>query len=198
MLQGILAGNKAKKSEVASMSKDELNTIIKFGAADLFKDTAEDAGDEEKEVDLDAILEKAETREEEEAPISEANKELLSAFKCTNLRFEEEEPEEEKKKETPSKKSNKKEDFSWDDIIPENLREKVKPKQIIDGLEVVSEDEELTALSRRQRRKKRKDVVSVSEDEGEQDGSDYKAESESEESEQEELPESEALRAMIR
>ena len=200
--KGILAGNRAKKSEAAAMSKDELNTIIKFGAADLFKDTPEDAGDEEKEekeVDLDAILEKAETREEEEAPISEANRELLSAFKCTNLRFEEEEQEEEKKKkDTPSKKS-KKDDISWGDIIPENMREKVKPKQIIDGLEVNSEDEYRTATARRERRKKIKNTnVHVSDAEAEQVGSDYKAGSEdSDESEQEEMPENEALRDMI-
>ena len=194
--KGVLAGNRAKKSEAQAMSKDELNTIIKFGAADLFKDTPDDAGEEEKEVDLDAILEKAETREEQEAPISEANKELLSAFKCTNLRFEEEEQEEEKK--TPSKKS-KKEDVSWGDIIPENMRKKVKQKQIIDGLEVNSEDEYRTASDRRERRKKIKNAnVRVSDEEGEQAGSDYKAGSEdSEESEQEEMPENEALRNMI-
>jgi hypothetical protein len=41
-------------------------------------------------VDLDAILSRAEMREEEEeVPQSEANKELLAAFKCTTLTFEE-------------------------------------------------------------------------------------------------------------
>ena len=40
-------------------------------------------------MNLDAILESAEMREEEEAPISKANKELLNAFKCTTLQFEE-------------------------------------------------------------------------------------------------------------
>ncbi len=42
------------------------------------------------QVDLDAILSRAEMREEEEeVPQSEANKELLAAFKCTTLTFEE-------------------------------------------------------------------------------------------------------------
>ncbi len=41
-------------------------------------------------MDLDAILSRAEMREEEEeVPQSEANKELLAAFKCTTLTFEE-------------------------------------------------------------------------------------------------------------
>jgi len=66
-----------------------LNTIIKFGAADLFKENEDGTEEQDKEVDLDAILEKAELREEEDAPQSEANKELLSAFKCTTLTFEE-------------------------------------------------------------------------------------------------------------
>ena len=69
-------------------NKDELNMILKFGAEDLFKEEAE--VEQEKEVDLDAILERAEMREEEEeVPQSEANKELLAAFKCTTLTFEE-------------------------------------------------------------------------------------------------------------
>ena len=41
-------------------------------------------------MDLDAILSRAEMREEEEeVPQSEANRELLAAFKCTTLTFEE-------------------------------------------------------------------------------------------------------------
>ena len=128
------------------MSKDELNTIIKFGAADLFKDqdNADDAGDEEKEVDLDAILAKAETREEEEAPISEANKELLSAFKCTNLRFQEEEPEVEKEKEEQQSTGN-----FWQELIPEDLREKYKPRE-------ETEDLILNDAEKNERRKRNK------------------------------------------
>ena len=49
-------------------------------------------------MNLDAILESAEMREEEEAPQSAANKELLSAFKCTTLTFEETEKEMEAEK----------------------------------------------------------------------------------------------------
>ena len=74
-------------------NKAELNMILKFGAEDLFK--TDDQEDQEKELDLDTILQSAETREDEEAPQSEANKELLSAFKCTNIAFDEEDLKEE-------------------------------------------------------------------------------------------------------
>merc|ERR1719394_2442722 len=115
--KGVISGAPEKKGSTP-FNKSELNMILKFGASDLFKETDDAGGEDDKdEVDLDAILEKAETREEQEAPISEANKELLSAFKCTNLRFEEEEPEPEEAKETEEKKGT-----SWDDIIPEAER----------------------------------------------------------------------------
>ena len=45
---------------------------------------SEDTEEQDKEVDLDAILESAELREDEEAPQSEAIKKLLSAFKYTS------------------------------------------------------------------------------------------------------------------
>jgi chromodomain-helicase-DNA-binding protein 1 len=83
---------KDRQGNVQQFNKEELNMILKFGAEDLFKE-GEAVGEteqEEKEVDLDAILERAEMREdEEEVPQSEANRELLAAFKCTTLTFEE-------------------------------------------------------------------------------------------------------------
>ena len=91
--KGVISGAPEKKGSTP-FNKSELNMILKFGAEDLFK-TDETAEDQEKEVDLDSILQSAETREDEEAPQSEANKELLGAFKCTNIAFEEEEMEEE-------------------------------------------------------------------------------------------------------
>ena len=69
----VIAGGRGKKAE-DTMDKDDLQTIIKFGAADLFNAEGDGEDETEKEVDLDAILEKAETKEEEEAPQSEANK----------------------------------------------------------------------------------------------------------------------------
>ena len=57
-----MLGGKANKKVEEAFDKDELQTIIKFGAADLFTGDGEE-GDQEKEVDLDAILEKAEVRQ---------------------------------------------------------------------------------------------------------------------------------------
>ena len=164
----VISGKKDKTS-VSSLSKDELNTIIKFGAADLFKET-EEVGDEGDELDLDAILSKAETREDVEAPISEANQELLSAFKCTNLRLEEvaEETEEIDKKKEVSE--------NWEDIIPEDLRTEYKPKQEFDGLELVSDTEDLyNSIANRKKKRIKKKVVSVSDFEDDDKGSDYEA-----------------------
>ena len=50
----VIAGKNAKKSE-ESFDKDELQTIIKFGAADLFK-TEADEGEEEKEKEVDTAI----------------------------------------------------------------------------------------------------------------------------------------------
>merc|ERR1711892_69450 len=105
----------------------------------------EESEEQDKEVDLDAILQSAETREDEEAPQSEANKELLGAFKCTNIAFEEEEDEE---PESAPK--------DWSDIIPSAMVEQHKPKT---GIEAYSDPEELfnpIAMRRKKRYKIKK------------------------------------------
>jgi len=86
----------------------------------LFK--ADEEEEKEGEIDLDAILEQAEVREEadDDAHQSEANKELLGAFKCTTIAFEETEKEVEP--ESVAKK------LDWTDIIPEELRQEEKAK----------------------------------------------------------------------
>jgi len=82
----------------------------------LFK--ADEEEEKEGEIDLDAILEQAEVREEadDDAHQSEANKELLGAFKCTTIAFEETEKEVKPDQEQADKK------LDWTDIIPEELR----------------------------------------------------------------------------
>ena len=163
----VVSGKKGKNNE-AAFSKDELNTIIKFGAADLFKENEDGTEEQDKEVDLDAILEKAELREEEEAPQSEANKELLSAFKCTTLTFEETEQDMDKDE---NKSSN------WEDIIPSNMRDEHKPKQDFEGLELYSDNEDLynpIANRRKARTKKVTKSIHVDSDGDGDKGSDYK------------------------
>ena len=130
----IIKGGKVEKKGNVPFDKNELNMILKFGAEDLFKN--EDNEEQDKEVDLDAILESAETREEDEAPQSEANKELLSAFKCTNIAFDEDEAEDqeqEQEQEGPGFKD-------WSEIIPSAMVEEHRPKK---GVEMYSDPEEL-------------------------------------------------------
>merc|ERR1719385_50307 len=118
--------------------------ILKFGAEDLFK--TDETEEQDKEVDLDAILQSAETREDEEAPQSEANKELLGAFKCTNIAFEEEDLEEEEK-----------DDKDWSEIIPSAMVEMHREKT---GIEAYSDPDELfnpIAMRRKKRVKKKFD-----------------------------------------
>ncbi len=70
-------------------------TVLQFT---ILLSLQEEETEQEKEVNLDAILESAEMREEEESATGDAaNNELLSAFKCTTVQFEETEKELEKK-----------------------------------------------------------------------------------------------------
>lgn len=143
--KAIIGGAKEEKKGAVPFDKNELNMILKFGAEDLFKN--EDAEEQDKEVDLDAILESAEVREEDEAPQSEANKELLSAFKCTNIAFDEDEDDEEELQQQPK---------DWSDIIPSAMVEQHRTKT---GVEMYSDPEELfnpIAMRRKRRNAKKR------------------------------------------
>lgn len=61
-------------------SKHELNSILKFGAEELFK---EENNDEEPQVDIDEILQQAETREMDDN--KGVGDELLSQFKIVTF-----------------------------------------------------------------------------------------------------------------
>ena len=52
----VIAGKNAKKNAEESFDKDELQTIIKFGAADLFKTEENEDEEKEKEVRLQINL----------------------------------------------------------------------------------------------------------------------------------------------
>ena len=145
---------------------------------------------------MDAILEKAEVHEDEEAPQSEANKELLGAFKCTNIALEEEEEEEEErerereKEKERAKKKAKQEELGWDAIIPEKHRASApKPVRTIEGLEIYSDNEEnlyVPIAARRKKRATKKKARQDGSDDGDEGGksmykddSDFKASGES-------------------
>lgn len=66
--------------------KHDLNDILKFGAQELFKEA--DGEEQEPEVDIDKILQVAETRDADEA--QETGNDLLNAFKYANFAIDEE------------------------------------------------------------------------------------------------------------
>ena len=132
-------------------TKDEINSILKFGAEELFKEkdanslttavaaaNASDQNQDEREelqlYDIDEILKRAETREENTH--TSASEELLSQFKIANFSTLEEEPEtvttaSSSNKLNSSASSKVKEAAEnglkdWQDIIPESERLKAE------------------------------------------------------------------------
>ncbi|XP_034471656.1 chromodomain-helicase-DNA-binding protein 1 isoform X3 [Drosophila innubila] len=105
-------------------NKDDLSAILKFGAEELFKDEQEH--EEELVCDIDEILRRAETRNEDpEMP----GDDLLSAFKVASIAaFQEDEPSEAASKD---QQGNDEEDDSkdWDDIIPEGFRKVIEDQE---------------------------------------------------------------------
>ncbi|XP_060646397.1 chromodomain-helicase-DNA-binding protein 1 isoform X2 [Drosophila nasuta] len=105
-------------------NKDDLSAILKFGAEELFKDEQEH--EEELVCDIDEILRRAETRNEDpEMP----GDDLLSAFKVASIAaFQEDEPSESTSKD---QQANDEEDDSkdWDDIIPEGFRKVIEDQE---------------------------------------------------------------------
>ena len=75
-------------STTTPFKKEELAAILKFGAEELFKENEDD--EEEPTVDIDDILNRAETRESEQATVGD---ELLSQFKVVSFdNLEEDDP----------------------------------------------------------------------------------------------------------
>ncbi|CAF0946058.1 unnamed protein product [Adineta steineri] len=102
------------------LTKEELNTIIKFGAEDLFKEnsTNEEGSVEEEsqKIDIDEILRRAETRQDDDSSLRNSSEDLLSQFKIANIQTMEDDIIE------PTQIVNR--NKSWKDIIPESERQK--------------------------------------------------------------------------
>ncbi|XP_073509404.1 chromodomain-helicase-DNA-binding protein 2 isoform X2 [Phyllobates terribilis] len=105
--------NNSGSSNSNPFNKEELAAILKFGAADLFKEP-EGEESEPQEMDIDEILRLAETRENE--PSSSATDELLSQFKVANFATMEE------VEQVPENQGQ----IDWENIIPEEQRKKVE------------------------------------------------------------------------
>ncbi|EDW76662.1 uncharacterized protein Dwil_GK15574 [Drosophila willistoni] len=110
-------------------NKDDLSAILKFGAEELFKDEQEH--DDELVCDIDEILRRAETRNEDpEMPADD----LLSAFKVASIAAFEEEPTASGGGESGNKPEHENPDDEddskdWDDIIPEGFRKVIEDQE---------------------------------------------------------------------
>ncbi|XP_020648884.3 chromodomain-helicase-DNA-binding protein 1 isoform X2 [Pogona vitticeps] len=105
-------------SSSAPFNKEELSAILKFGAEELFKEP-EGEEQEPQEMDIDEILKRAETRENETGPLSVGD-ELLSQFKVANFSNMDEddidlEPEQNSR--------------NWEEIIPEVHRRRLEEEE---------------------------------------------------------------------
>lgn len=144
--KGSTSGAPTTTSTSTLTNKEELAAILKFGAEELFKEGDKD-GDEEPHLDIDDVLNRAETREEVH---TNANDGLLSAFKIASFDFNEEDvttmapqhhqPTSSSNSSVPSinadgsfvkPKSEKElqrahEQKDWDQIIPESIRAKIE------------------------------------------------------------------------
>jgi hypothetical protein len=102
------------------LTKEELNTIIKFGAEDLFKESSSNeegsVEEESQQIDIDEILRRAETRQDDDSSMRNSSEDLLSQFKIANIHMREDDIIE------PTAVVNRSK--SWKDIIPEVERQK--------------------------------------------------------------------------
>lgn len=113
----VLNKNQVPSSTSTPFKKEELAAILKFGAEELFKE--EEGNEEEPTVDIDDILDRAETRETEPTTMGD---ELLSQFKVVSFdNLEEDTPPPSVQPEDPGK--------DWDSIIPEEDRRKIEEEE---------------------------------------------------------------------
>ncbi|XP_064474834.1 chromodomain-helicase-DNA-binding protein 1-like isoform X2 [Ornithodoros turicata] len=117
----VLSKSSAPSSNTTPFNKEELAAILKFGAEELFKET--DEGDEEPQVDIDEILQRAETREEAPSTVGD---ELLGSFKVASFNFNEEEEDTMK---AEAEELSPAEGKDWDEIIPAEERKKVEDEE---------------------------------------------------------------------
>ncbi|XP_010149467.1 PREDICTED: chromodomain-helicase-DNA-binding protein 1-like, partial [Eurypyga helias] len=105
-------------SSSTPFNKEELSAILKFGAEELFKEP-EGEEEEPQEMDIDEILKRAETRDNEPGPLTVGD-ELLSQFKVANFSNMDEddielEPEQNLR--------------NWEEIIPEVQRRRIEEEE---------------------------------------------------------------------
>ncbi|EGD72398.1 chromodomain helicase DNA binding protein 1 [Salpingoeca rosetta] len=150
-----------KKSGGVEYNKEELDAIIKFGAADLFGEQESsssggggggDSGDQDLKLDLDTVLEQAETHDTQEAATGMSD-ELLSAFKTVDIETNEEELDEVARKEAEERAKQEEAEKakakaladeiaakesqavkSWDEILPEDVRKQAALEEQVEKM----------------------------------------------------------------
>lgn len=174
----VLEKQNGPSSSTTQFNKDELSAILKFGAEELFKD--EEDGDDELVCDIDEILRRAETRDEQPAMVGD---ELLSAFKVARFAFEEDKVAASPSKNVHNENGDGQDTRDWDDIIPANLRKAVEDeerhKEIEDlylpprrkTLQQINQSSEANEIRGRKRKKPTDDDDEEDEDDGSADGS---------------------------
>ncbi|KAK3791362.1 hypothetical protein RRG08_012544 [Elysia crispata] len=106
-------------SSTIPFSKEELCAILKFGAEELFKEK-DNEDEEEQQVDIDDILNRAEEHETESNAVGD---ELLSQFKVASFGNLEEEAD------ASRASAGEEDEKDWDEIIPEDIRAKMEEEE---------------------------------------------------------------------
>ncbi|GFO50432.1 chromodomain-helicase-DNA-binding protein 1, partial [Plakobranchus ocellatus] len=106
-------------SSAIPFSKEELCAILKFGAEELFKEK-DNEDEEEQQVDIDDILNRAEEHETESNAVGD---ELLSQFKVASFGNLEEEAD------ASRASAGEEDEKDWEDIIPEEIRVKMEEEE---------------------------------------------------------------------
>merc|ERR1719348_839209 len=109
----------SNNSNSQPFSKDELNSILKFGAEELFKEDEDKENNDEPACDIDEILRRAETRAEDQNV--EDDDDLMSGFKVASFTVDEDSA-------VASAKSGGIQKL-WDEIIPTNVREELEEEE---------------------------------------------------------------------
>lgn len=126
--QGGSLESASKTNNSTPFNKEELASILKFGAEELFKESENGAeAGEEPQCDIDEILKRAETRNEDDVPQSMGD-ELLNSFKVASFNFNEDE-EITAAASLAHPKSSPNGDKDWDQIIPEDERRKIEEEE---------------------------------------------------------------------
>merc|ERR1711915_417713 len=103
---------------------DELNSILKFGAEELFKEDEDKENNDEPACDIDEILRRAETRAEDQN--DEDDDDLMSGFKVACFSVDEDSAVASAKN---SGNQNGGIQKLWDEIIPSNIREELEEEE---------------------------------------------------------------------